>query len=55
MYKPISGIDERYSEKPLSIDEYAKSIVQKYQGQYNETELARMLGIGRSSVSVNVS
>lgn len=50
MYKPISGIDERCSEKPLSIDEYAKSIVQKYQGQYNETELARMLGIGRKAL-----
>ncbi len=37
-------------ENRLSLDEYFVSFVKKYQRQYNETELARMLGISRKSL-----
>ena len=37
-------------ENRLSLDEYFISFVKKYQPQYNETELARMLGISRKNL-----
>ena len=37
-------------ENRLSLDDYFVSFVKKYQPQYNETELARMLGISRKSL-----
>jgi len=37
-------------ENRLSLDEYFVSFVKKYQSQYNETELARMLGISRKNL-----
>jgi len=37
-------------ENRLSLDEYFISFVMKYQPQYNETELARMLGISRKNL-----
>jgi DNA-binding NtrC family response regulator len=37
-------------ENRLSLDEYFVSFVKKYQPQYNETELARMLGISRKNL-----
>lgn len=42
--------DNGFNGKPLSIDEYTKSIIQQYQNQYNETELAKILGIGRKAL-----
>ena len=37
-------------ENRLSLDDYFVSFVKKYQPQFNETELARMLGISRKSL-----
>jgi transcriptional regulator with PAS, ATPase and Fis domain len=37
-------------ENRLSLDDYFVSFVKKYQPQYNETELARMLGISRKNL-----
>ena len=37
-------------ENRLSLDEYFVSFVKKYQQQFNETELARMLGISRKNL-----
>ncbi len=37
-------------ENRLSLDEYFVSFVKKYQQDYNETELARMLGISRKNL-----
>ena len=37
-------------ENQLSLDDYFISFVKKYQPQYNETELARMLGISRKNL-----
>lgn len=37
-------------ERPMSIDEYTKSTIQQYQDQYSETELAKILGIGRKTL-----
>jgi DNA-binding NtrC family response regulator len=37
-------------ENRLSLDEYFVSFVKKYQPQYNETELARMLGVSRKNL-----
>jgi DNA-binding NtrC family response regulator len=37
-------------ENRLSLDDYFISFVKKYQPQYNETELARMLGISRKNL-----
>ncbi len=36
--------------KPLSIDEYTRSVVDRHQDQYNEIELAKILGIGRKAL-----
>ncbi len=37
-------------ENRLSLDDYFISFVKKYQARYNETELARMLGISRKNL-----
>jgi DNA-binding NtrC family response regulator len=37
-------------ENRLSLDDYFVSFVKKYQQSYNETELARMLGISRKNL-----
>ena len=37
-------------ENQLSLDDYFVSFVKKYQQRYNETELARMLGISRKNL-----
>ena len=36
--------------KKLSIEDYTKAFIQKYQGEYNEQQLADMLGITRKSL-----
>ena len=35
---------------PMSIDDYTKQIIEDYQSQYNEIELAKLLGIGRKAL-----
>jgi len=36
--------------RKLSLEDYAQEFVRRYQDQYNETELASMLGIGRKAL-----
>ena len=42
--KTLDNID------PMSIDEYTKRVIQEYQNQFNENELASLLGIGRKAL-----
>ena len=37
-------------EQKLSLDDYFVSFVKKFQSQFNETELAKMLGISRKNL-----
>ena len=37
---------------PLAIEEYIRAVVERFQDSYTETELARMLGIGRKALWV---
>jgi DNA-binding NtrC family response regulator len=37
-------------ERPLSVEEYIRETVERYQDRYSETELARILGIGRKAL-----
>ncbi len=37
-------------ERPLSVEEYIQDGVRRFQDRYNETELARALGIGRKAL-----
>ena len=46
----INGNGRENSLTPLSVEEYMKSIVLEYQNQCSETELAKMLGIGRKAL-----
>lgn len=43
--RPISELDQQ-----LSLDDYFVSFVKKFQSQFNETELAKMLGISRKNL-----
>jgi DNA-binding NtrC family response regulator len=43
--KPVQEFDNK-----LSMDEYFINFVSQYQSQYNETELARLLGISRKNL-----
>jgi DNA-binding NtrC family response regulator len=43
--RPLSELDQQ-----LSLDDYFVSFVKKYQAQFNETELAKMLGISRKNL-----
>jgi DNA-binding NtrC family response regulator len=36
--------------RPLAIEEYIREVIERFQGSYSETELARMLGIGRKAL-----
>lgn len=38
------------TQSPMSIDEYTMRIIKDYQAQYNEIELAKVLGIGRKAL-----
>jgi DNA-binding NtrC family response regulator len=40
------------AERPLSVEEYIQEAVRRYQDRYSETELARMLGLGRKALWV---
>jgi DNA-binding NtrC family response regulator len=37
-------------DRPLSVEAYIRDAVDRYQDRYSETELARMLGIGRKAL-----
>lgn len=47
---PCQGFTETAIERALSIEEYIQAFVRHYQGEYSETELAAMLGIGRKAL-----
>ena len=36
--------------QPLAIEEYIREVIERYQDTHSETELARMLGIGRKAL-----
>ncbi len=36
--------------RPVSIEEYMRGVVERYQEAHSDTELARMLGIGRKAL-----
>jgi DNA-binding NtrC family response regulator len=36
--------------RPLAIEEYIREVIERFQGSHSETELARMLGIGRKAL-----
>jgi DNA-binding NtrC family response regulator len=38
------------SARPLAIEEYIREVIERYQDLHSETELARMLGIGRKAL-----
>jgi DNA-binding NtrC family response regulator len=42
---PLSG-----GARPLAIEEYIREVIERYQDSHSETELARMLGIGRKAL-----
>ena len=44
-HRPLSELDQQ-----LSLDDYFVSFVKKFQSQFNETELAKMLGISRKNL-----
>jgi DNA-binding NtrC family response regulator len=44
---PLSG-----GGRPLAIEEYIREVIERYQDSHSETELARMLGIGRKALWV---
>ena len=35
---------------PMSIEDYTRRVIQEYQDDYNEMELAKLLGIGRKAL-----
>ena len=37
-------------DRPLSVEEYIQDVVRRFQDRYSETELARVLGIGRKAL-----
>jgi DNA-binding NtrC family response regulator len=36
--------------RPLAIEEYIREVIERFQDSYSETQLARMLGIGRKTL-----
>ncbi len=41
-----------FSDKPLSVEDYIRACIVRYQDDHSETELARMLGVGRKALWV---
>ena len=37
-------------DRPLSVEEYIQEVVRRFQDRYSETDLARVLGIGRKAL-----
>ena len=48
--KKDNGMPKHDTDKKLSLDEYFVSFVKQYQSEYNETELAKLLGISRKNL-----
>jgi len=48
--KKNNGMPEPGQQEKLSLDEYFVSFVKQYQSEYNETELAKLLGISRKNL-----
>lgn len=48
--KELSTLGSNDDTEALSIDEHTKAVIQKYQSKVNETELAKILGIGRKAL-----
>jgi len=42
---PLAG-----GARPLAIEEYIREVIERFQDTHTETELARMLGIGRKAL-----
>jgi DNA-binding NtrC family response regulator len=40
----------RGAARPLAIEEYIREVVERFQATHSETELAKMLGIGRKAL-----
>jgi DNA-binding NtrC family response regulator len=36
--------------RPLAIEEYIREVIERFQASHSETELSRMLGIGRKAL-----
>jgi DNA-binding NtrC family response regulator len=45
-----ASFEQQVFNRKLSIEDYTKTFIQKYQGEYNEQQLADMLGITRKSL-----
>ncbi len=45
-----NGMPKHAKPEKLSLDEYFVSFVKQYQAEYNETELAKLLGISRKNL-----
>jgi len=48
--KALASFEAQVFDKKLSIEEYTKAFIQRYQGQFNEQQLADMLWITRKSL-----
>ncbi len=48
--RPAGAGDTDLLEGPVSVEEYIQEVVKRYQDRYNETELAKLLGIGRKAL-----
>jgi DNA-binding NtrC family response regulator len=45
--RPAKGLG---GGRPLAIEDYIREVIERFQGFHSETELARMLGIGRKAL-----
>ena len=50
VHKKSSSLEEVELSGPMSIDDYTRRVIQEYQDDYNEIELAKILGIGRKAL-----
>jgi transcriptional regulator with PAS, ATPase and Fis domain len=48
--RPAASFSDTVFEKKLSIEDYTKAFIQQYQSEFNEQQLAEMLGITRKSL-----
>jgi len=48
--KSSASLGSQASDSKLSIEEYTKAFIKKYQGDFNEQQIAEMLGITRKSL-----
>ena len=50
VHKKSSSGNETSLIGPMSIEDYTRQVIQQYQNDYNEIELAKLLGIGRKAL-----